>query len=337
MELFRILAMFFVLVVHADFLALGRPNRELFLENSTLFWAQVFFESLAIGCVDMFVLLSGWFGIRPTKKGLLNLLFQGLFFSVGIYVVMFCLGETDCSKKGIFKGILNCFWLLDTNWFIKAYIVLYLLAPVLNSFIENASRRKLEYFLLAFFAFQTLYGWLFSGVQSFMRGYSPLSFIGLYMLARYCKLYAPTFVCFPRKVDLLMYISFVGLITLIASMSFIFNFAYIADIIYAYSNPLVILASLYLLLYFSKWNIGYKPLINTVAVSTFAVYLFHLDPNIVVPYFIPIIKDLAMHFNGLTFLCLVFLVLVVIYMISIALDRIRIFLWNKLSSYLIKE
>lgn len=337
MELFRILAMFFVLVVHVDFYALGTPDRKLFLDNSTLFLGQIFFESLAIGCVNMFILLSGWFGIRPSKKGFLNLLFQGLFFSVGIYVVMSCLGKTNFSIQGVSKGILNCFWLPNTNWFIKAYFVLYILSPVLNSFIENANRKKVEYFLLAFFSFQTLYGWLFSGVQSFMRGYSPLSFIGLYILARYCKLYAPTFACFSRKVDLLMYTSLVVMITLIASISMIFNFAYVIDIIYSYSNPLVILASLYLLLYFSKWDIGYNSLVNTVAASTFAVYLLHVDPNIIDSYFVPVIKGVSERFDGLMFLFLVFLVLVVIYMISIALDRIRIFLWNKLSPYLIKE
>lgn len=44
MELFRILAMFLVLVVHADFLALGSPKRELYVENSTLFFGQFFLK-----------------------------------------------------------------------------------------------------------------------------------------------------------------------------------------------------------------------------------------------------------------------------------------------------
>lgn len=337
MELFRILAMFLVLVVHADFLALGSPKRELYVENSTLFFGQFFFESLAIGCVNMFVLISGWFGIRASIKGFLNILFQGLFFSIGIFIVMILLGKTELSYKGLLFGGLRCFWLFGENWFIKAYIGLYLLAPVLNAFIENTGRRSLEYFLLAFFVFQTLYGWLFPGVQFFVGGYSTISFIGLYMLARYCKLYSPFFTCFSRNIDFLMYVSIVVIITLVASISVIFEVNYIRDIMYQYTNPLVITASLYLLLYFSKLDIGHIPLVNTVAASTFAVYLLHIDPNILSSYFRPFIKDLAMRFDGFIFLLVVFGGLLLIYIVSIVLDQIRIFLWNKLLPHIIKE
>ena len=41
---------------------------------------RMLFESLAIVCVNVFVLISGWFGIRPKWKSVTNFLFQ-VFFS----------------------------------------------------------------------------------------------------------------------------------------------------------------------------------------------------------------------------------------------------------------
>lgn len=332
MELFRMLAMFLVLVVHADFLALGSPTKELFNENATFFWGQYLFQSMAIGCVNMFVLLSGWFGIKPSKKSFLNFIFQCLFFSIGIYVVMTCFGLTDTSLKGILKGVLQCFYLYKTYWFVLAYIGLYILSPVLNSFIEHSSQRNLEYFLIAFFIFQSLFGWLFPSIFFFVGGYSTLSFIGLYVLARYCKIYTPHFTTFSKRTDLLIYIAVSLLIMLVSGSSKLLHLDYITGIMYTYSNPLVIIASLYLLLFFSKLRIKYIPLINTIAVSNFSVYLFHANPNILATHFIPFVKGIVASFDGIVLLFVLFLSLVGIYVISVCLDRVRLFLWNRLSA-----
>lgn len=336
MELFRILAMFLVLVFHAV-LVLEKTNRELFDENSMSFFGQYFFKSLSIGCVDMFVLLSGWFGIKTSKKSFLCLLFQCLFFSIGIYVTTIFLGIADMSLEIVIKKVLDCFWLSEVNWFLKAYIGLYILAPLINSFIENSNRKTLENFLVSFFLFQTIYAWVVTGATSFFAGgFSTISFIGLYSLARYCKIYSPCFTSFSQKTDLFVYLSISVFITLVSSIGGIFNFVLIENKMYSYVNPLVIISSLYLLLFFSKLQIKNNSVINAIAVSNFAVYLFHTDLNIT-SYFGSCIKRVSVEFNGIVFLLVLLAVLISFYMISIGLDRIRIFLWNKLLPYIIKE
>ena len=87
---------------------------------------------------------------------------------------------------------MGCFALTKLNWFIKAYILLYILAPVLNAFIEKVSQKDFRNALIAFFTFEFIYGWIFSGsTQHIQRGYSTISFIGLYLLSRYVRLYQP--------------------------------------------------------------------------------------------------------------------------------------------------
>ena len=75
-ELLRIVAMLLVLFLHANYFSLGKV--ESIDIQSDLFGSFVksFTEALCIICVNVFVLISGWFGIRPTLKGAMSLLFQ---------------------------------------------------------------------------------------------------------------------------------------------------------------------------------------------------------------------------------------------------------------------
>lgn len=181
-ELLRIVAMFLVLTVHADFLSLGTPTQSELQIAPVASYTRFFIESLSIVCVNVFVLISGWFGIKASTKSFLRFIFQCFFFLIGIYAASILFGHNAFSLRGIFK----CTFYV--NWFITAYICLYILAPALNAFVRIADKSQLQLFLLVFFTFQTLYGWI--GGQLFSNGYSTLSFIGLYILGRYLNLYS---------------------------------------------------------------------------------------------------------------------------------------------------
>ena len=76
MELLRMIAMGLVLLVHADFFSLGAPSNVDAVQNPLDSSLRVFFGYLAWPCVDIFVLLSGWYGIKPSIKGACNFIFQ---------------------------------------------------------------------------------------------------------------------------------------------------------------------------------------------------------------------------------------------------------------------
>ena len=86
------------------------------------------------------------------------------------------------------KGIRECLLITPGHWFIKAYIGLYILSPILNLFVEKSSKRQFGITLASFYIFQTVYG--FTGAAQFIEyGYSTFSFIGIYLLAQYIKHY----------------------------------------------------------------------------------------------------------------------------------------------------
>lgn len=119
LELLRIVAMFLVLVVHADYFALGAPTLADVTDMPLPSFVRIFIESLSIVCVNVFILISGWFGIRPKFKSITNFLFQCLFFLVGIYAIGVLTGFATLSPK----GLAGCLCLIPWNWFIKAYLV----------------------------------------------------------------------------------------------------------------------------------------------------------------------------------------------------------------------
>ena len=123
-ELLRIVAMFMVLVLHADFVALGVPLRDDVMSYPVLSTLKVFMEALSIVAVNVFVLISGWFGIRPSLRGIAKFLFQCLFFAIGAYVVMLICGNVELTLKGVADSLMLTG---ASYWFIIAYLCLYLL------------------------------------------------------------------------------------------------------------------------------------------------------------------------------------------------------------------
>lgn len=315
-ELLRVIAMFLVMVVHADYFALGSPNLADMKIAPVSTVARIFVEAISICCVNVFVLISGYFGIRPKKSSLMNFLFQILFFFVMLYGACLAIGTASFC----FQGILQCFCLTSANWFIKAYLLLFILAPVLNAFIEKGDRKLHRNVLIGFYSIQTIYGCLFSA-DFFGNGYSTLSFIGLYLLARYINIYAPKWSKLNKIDDISLYLLCVVLITGITLLGF--NLDKNTEILmFTYINPLVIIESVALLLFFSKLNFTSR-FINWMAASSFAVYLVHANPNILKGIYKDTIVSIYNSSLGFNIIVYIFVFLTGVFILSILIDQVR--------------
>lgn len=314
MELLRIIAMFLVLVVHADFYSLDIPTAQEIEEMPLPSFTRFFFQSLSILCVDVFVLISGWFGIRPSFNRVANFLFQCFFFFVGIYIVCLALRVEVLSVR----GVIGCLFLDNVGWFVMAYIGLMILAPALNAFVERATEEQLRNVVLCFYVFQTIYGWLSGAAVFFEGGYSTMSFIGLYLLARYVHLYP---LKYTQKSPIFDFAIFFTIILFQAIVAFNTQRGL------SYISPLVILSALYLLLLFSKLRIQ-SSVINWIAISTFAVYLLHTNPNLFGSYFVPAIQEIYANFNGGMCLFVILCFLLIVFFSAIFIDKLRILAWD---------
>lgn len=328
-ELLRLISMFMVLIVHSNFQAIGTPTHiDLQIDPITSI-LRIMLQSFTLVCVNIFVFISGWFGIKFSYKGILQLLFQTFFFLFGIYFICVFVGLEKLSLLGLGK----CLMLNNGTWFVKSYLCLYIISPILNLFIENSSQKDFKRVLFLFYLFQFIWGWASKGVSFFEEGLSTISFIGLYLLARYIYMYKPKISLYPKQKYMFAYIVFSILtalclwITILKEYSFYYKF-------WSYNSPLIILASIALFLFFSKLNFKNK-IINNLAVSCFAVYLLHfiIWKEVVSPF----IQYIVYKYDTITCLIYILILLIAFYATAIIMDKIRIRIWNLLINIKVKR
>ena len=327
-ELLRIISMILVMIVHACFLALDYPTKDTLYTNPYSSIMKCFCESFSIVCVNSFVLISGWFGIRPRFFRLLELMFQVVFFCGLIQVLFVCL---KIPMQESFSSYWKLVLFSDEYWFVRAYVVLWLFSPLLNAFSEHSDRRSMWRFLVAFFVVQTLVG---HKVGWFARGYSPLSFMGLYLLARYLNLY-PSRICNLKRMTYLLLYFFLVFFTTICALIVIYSGVVDLNTLYAYSSPLVITSSVFFFLFFTKLSFSNR-VINDIAISSFSIYLLHCNPLFFEPVYLTWIRECA-SYDYFIFLGYILGIILLIFVLSIVLDKFRLFFWNILSVYCFKK
>lgn len=323
MELLRITAMLLVLIYHANFLSFGEPNSIEARETPLNVILRDFFNACSVVCVNLFVFISGWYGIKFKIKKFCEFLFQ-VSFIVAVTLVFFCNITNHKFDRHDFQSI---FLLTDELWFVKAYIILYIFSPALNYFIDRCSQKQLLSTIIIFFLFQSLYGWAFVVVKWINDGYSPICFFGIYLLAAYIKKYKHFLTSFSAKNDLTIYFVIASLNSLIAYFTILYGFnAYMW--LNSYASPIVILETIYLSLFFSKLSIK-SSVVNWFASSSFAVYLAHCSRNILGEYcnFIRTLSDI---YPMLQFVFVLTLFLLIVFMVCIFIDKIRILLWRRI-------
>ena len=228
-----------------------------------------FRESTSICAVDVFVLISGYFGIRWRKKGLYNLLFQVAFYSFAVY--FFCVSTGICNFERV--EFFHCFKAFYDSWgFITWYIILYFLSPVLNVFAEKTDSRQLLIFIVVFMLAEHL----------IMRSMGEnLNYFLVYLIGRWiCKVDTE-----PLANNAGRRYLFTTFIIFILSYGAYLFLHYDAEKMccfvlgYSYASPFVILQAVFLFLLFSKINIQWK-FVNWSAASCLAIFLIHMHPLI---------------------------------------------------------
>ena len=318
-ELLRIISMVLVMVLHVNFFALGYPTEEEFSNSPAGGFTRILFQMISIGSVNTFVLISGWFGIHPTMKGLVSFLFQCIFFFYGIFIVMILLGKCTPTFSNIEVT------LFFKSWFIQNYLILFFVAPAINVMLEKMEKSMFAFSLFGLFAIELVYDFLSFGERLFGAGYSALHFILLYMLASYVRKYG--------SFELLKRFPLVIFITIVVIMTVIIYIGYSRGMVAVmrlncYTNPLVIIASLSLLLLFSKFRF-YNSSINKIAKSTFAVYLVHTN-MFLMSYYVSFANKLYNNLSGVIYLLVMLVYLGAWFFASIGIDQVRIIIWNRI-------
>lgn len=265
-ELLRIILIIMILVEHGNMWFIGGGY-----SSEAEHLAKCIVESMCIGSVNAFVLISGWFGIRSGLKKIVALAFMLFFCTVPLLIVALLCGWVPISLITSVDGIYEYVCGGNAYWFVVDYIGLLIISPVLNSGITTIGKDKLRTLLLAAYALIVIYDFIFrTPVLGTEGGYSVIWFGFLYILARYMRIYGSRLMdryCLPI------------LVATVATQSILF---YCGLIGMRYTNPLILTAAVCLILVFKKWDFHSRA-INYAATGCLMAYLLHMQP-VLVPY-----------------------------------------------------
>ena len=328
MELLRLLSMILIMVGHSLYFPF--PNSGQINDSPVLPFLFFQAKSFTVVGVNVFVLISGWFGIKFKLEKLASLLFQTVFFAVLIFTVLLILFPKKYSNLESFSTIF--FFRSDDYWFVKAYIGLFLLSPMMNKFIEMSSKKQIALFLILFYTFQFIYGWLnLFGAHWFEGGFSLASFIGLYILARYIRIHVTL------DHSILYYTIILGGIGMgMGLLAFILAKQDISIYgrLFTYTNPMVILMSVIVVILFSKIKIQ-SNIINVLASSCFGIYLLHANELLLHNFYFSRVKTISETYSFGIAIVLITMWILSWAVAAILIDYIRKRLWFLIDKHLL--
>lgn len=274
-ELLRILAQFFIVFYHlllnVVFPDTGDPlYRALWLP-------------LHIGVV-LFVLISGYFGIRPGVKGLVRLV-----GTLAVYHLPLALCHRAIDGGGDLGHWLavGCFVSATHFWFVRTYLCLYLLAPVINRFLHRIAPKE-RIALLAALAFVSHYVGSVGCDPSLAGGKNLATFLFLYAAGDTLRACRSSWLPYRRTCGLIWILLNAGLVVLFTCWTSPVGRAVFSRMWFSYCS-FGLLASALL---FFVWIGGLRfssPLVNRVARSSLAIYLLHGAPLVALHVIAPFV------------------------------------------------
>ena len=276
-ELLRILSMLTIVAVHY----LG--NNDLQELTKTL--------SLEGGCfivlntvfnygVNIFVIISGYYMCETTEVciiKILKLLFDVAFYGICMYFVGVFFGVNNFSSFEIIKAMFPIF--AGHRWFVKAYMVMFLLAPFTGKLLSNLNQKAHLTLIFICTIFLPLWPSFFPYPPIDDYGFDFVHFILLFIISGYLRKYIKII---NEKICVLLLVGS-SLVTVSVKMVSsagisIPGLSVFTGYALAHNNPFNIIACCSVFLLFAKREFHSK-VINLLAASSFAVYLIHGDPN----------------------------------------------------------
>lgn len=264
-ELLRIFAMFMIVWYHlVSYLMYEIPNT-IHMEG----W-ETFLPIMHIGVV-LFMLISGYYGIKPSVNGFLRIFLLTMIYYLPVEIVRCVHHNGDLVDTLMF--ITNI-----PYWFIRTYLFFYVLSPIVNKFISTSSEKELNYMLLTLGVIACYFG-LTGGDASLEHGKNVVNFTFIYLVGNAIRRYEP------KWKDINGWLLFGALLAInVVIVALLWYYPRTTQLGYQvwqlsfpYCSPLLIINASLVFMLFTKMHFS-SSCINTIASSVFAVYLIHSHP-----------------------------------------------------------
>ncbi len=323
-DLLRIISMIMIVTLHS----LSRSGM-LSETKGIIFNISWFIEIACYGAVDIFFLISGYFGINSKFKLSRILL---LWFQVFFYLLFFEVGKQILTNNFDAINILKTLTPVTSNiyWFFTCYFVLFFFTPFINKLINNSTEKFNKAFLIILLLFFSIIPFIIMSPIAYKkeidifytnRGYSVLWGIVMYSIGAILNklqlnLYIKKKICF---LNYLLSIAITFTIWFFCKKYNIYEYFAVS-----YTSPLIVFSAINLLLLFTKirLNIYIEKITKVLVPEIFAVYLIHSNPNIY-PIYTNSIREI-LNYKFPTIFFALFIIILLVYLFSSIIEFVRI-------------
>lgn len=333
-ELLRIICMMYIVMHH--FIAHALPLTTIYSPVLGVEWnlTQIL-NSFCFCAVNVFILISGYFGIHPKFKSFFNLYLMCAFYVFVLYHLhLFEIGS-HVNRWSLLYTIMpfsyNPGW-----WFIMCYVLLYLLSPILNAAINTFGKAKFEYVLILLTIVNLYFG--FYRNQDFANyGYSTSHFIYLYFIGAYLRKISVSLHTHTRKWRWTLFaMYFIGSILLgfltIMNERYLHNDTSVWLYTLNYNHPLLIVNSIALFMFFETLSFRSR-IINYIAPSVLAVYLIHECNWFSALYYRTVASCWEGGDTSISRIGLLFVMCIVVFVCGVAIDQVRRIVTRPIAKY----
>ena len=322
-ELLRCFAMLCIIVYHL-----------LIFVVSPLHQGESLYQALQIPLhigVPLFVLISGYFGIRFSLRGLMRLCSKGY-----VYLVPFLAVPAIINGQGLKEVLKNVFIFgFDALWYLNTYLYLFLFSPIVNRYLVNITRNQRLY-LLFILAFMSIYiGNVTEGDIYLVEGKNLTNFILLYVIGNTIRHEQARIESFSKSKMLGGYLFF-NVLLVLGFMFVPFLAGKIWKYSFAYDSPVIMINSIWVFALFSRLKFK-SHFVNWMGGSIFACYLLQC-PGVIwhncFEYPIHIINGFVQSPILLILVLIIFALGTMLIMASI--DKVLSPLWNRLVAFAAK-
>lgn len=265
-ELLRFFFIACVIIVHAYGFGVERYPDQIFEFGHSL--KTCFHLSIYCICqvnVTGFMFISGYYGIKTKKSKILELILMTLFYEAIIKLLF-----APSISIGDIRDLIHAF---DLKWFVSCYIVICLIAPLIEIGIQTINKKTFRNIVVGLLLY--VYGAHLIGLSN---DHDFTFLLTIYITARYMRLYPPTFFINKSSTIAIISLLIIGGVPVIFSMAGTSHYP-IMRIIATNNNILLLTLAASLVFYFEK-KVYYKSIINYLASSVLSIYLITTNETI---------------------------------------------------------
>ncbi len=184
-ELLRLISMYMIVFIHAN-MHLG-----LFVKGSTFEIYNSIVNGICNTGVTLFILISGYYGIKFSIKKLVKLECLMVSLSLVEFVLIFIFMRETMTNAELLKQLVKSVLPFITRkyWFYSSYVCLMIFSPYINKLADSLEKKEykrlLACFVVIFSVFPTIF--YFEIMQDTGKG--VVQMLMVYLIGRYLKLH----------------------------------------------------------------------------------------------------------------------------------------------------